>query len=80
MDRRTRWLVENAYEFALENECCLNLMQRSERLETQLEDVVCLLSAEQQNVINEYLVMRDELEFQTVKAALKYGKKLGKTS
>ena len=46
-------------------------------MEYRVRDILGKLSTEDRQIVELYLEMRDELEFQSVKTALRTGKKLG---
>ncbi len=52
----------------------LDLVEESGRLETRLLEIAEELPEEQRQVVESYIEVRDELEFQSVKRALKFGR------
>ena len=54
----------------------LDLSEQCARLEQQVRSIAQTLPAKQRQVIEAFLELRDELEFQSVKTAMRYGKYL----
>ena len=54
----------------------LDLSEQCSRLEIQVRSIAQMLPAKQRQVIEAFLELRDELEFQSVKVAMQFGKHL----
>lgn len=54
----------------------LDLSEQCARLEQQVKSIAQTLPTKQRHVIEAFLELRDELEFQSVKIAMRYGKHL----
>ena len=54
----------------------LDLIEQCAVLEERVRDLACTLPTEQRCIIEAFLNIRDELEFQSVKVAMQYGKHL----
>lgn len=54
----------------------LDLSEQCTRLEMQVCSIACTLPSKQRQIIETFLDVRDELEFQSVKVAMQYGKHL----
>ena len=54
----------------------LDLSEQCAVLEERLRGVACGLLGNQRQIIEAYIEIRDELEFQSVKAAMRFGKHL----
>lgn len=54
----------------------LDLSEQCTRLEMQVRSIACTLPSKQRQIIETFLDVRDELEFQSVKVAMQYGKHL----
>ena len=52
----------------------LEISEHCARLEERLRSVAAKLNEQDRLIVESYIDMRDELEFQSVKAALKFGK------
>ena len=53
-----------------------DLSEQCSRLEEQVRAIVSRLPRKQQQIMEAYLDIRDELEFQSVKVAMRFGKYL----
>ena len=54
----------------------VDLSEQCSRLEEQVRAIVSRLPRKQQQIMEAYLDIRDELEFQSVKVAMRFGKYL----
>ena len=79
MDQR----LENLYRLPdladYEDICLQTLRESCASLETRLLDLAERLSEYDRQTIEAYLDIRDELEFQSVKTALRWGKRHGQS-
>ena len=75
MDDRIKALyaIPNIADY--EDVCLQELRENCSALETQVAELVQQLPQHDRCVIEAYLDIRDELEFQTIKTALRWGKR-----
>lgn len=76
MDDRIRQLYFLPESVFPQNYHVQELRQYAEQLEAQLLDLAQTLPENQRQTAEAYIDIRDELEFETVKIAMKYGKHL----
>ncbi len=70
MDHR----LQDLYDLPPQDMYLLELAEQCGRLEARLLDMMEQLPVEQMAVIESYIEIRNELDFQSVKRALKFGK------
>jgi hypothetical protein len=75
MDQRLEYLYQVPDISDFEDICLQTLRESSASLESQLRELIDRLPEHDRQIIEAYLDIRDELEFQTVKTALRYGKR-----
>ena len=75
MDQRLEYLYQVPDISDFEDICLQTLRESSASLESQLRELIDRLPEHDRQIIVAYLDIRDELEFQTVKTALRYGKR-----
>ncbi len=68
--------LRDLYELPPKELYLLELAEQCSRLEYQLLEIAESLSIEQRMIIEAYIEIRGELEFQSVKRALKIGKRM----
>lgn len=74
MDQRIDWLYEHAYGFTDQEFYGEELREQCSAQEEQMLEA---MTPEQREIVECYLQVRDELDFQTVRLAFLRGKSLG---
>lgn len=75
MDQRLECLYQVPDISDFEDICLQTLRESCASLENQLHELIDRLPEHDRQIIEAYLDIRDELEFQTVKTALRWGKR-----
>lgn len=75
MDQRLEVLYEIPNIADYEDTCLQTLRESCASLENQLQELSEQLPEHDRQIIEAYLNIRDELEFQSVKTALRWGKR-----
>lgn len=76
MDNRLKDLYTIPESVVPQDIYLLDLSEQCARLELQVRSIAMTLPPKQRQTIEAFLDIRDELEFQSVKIAMKYGKHL----
>ena len=76
MDNRLKDLYTIPDQVVEQDIYLLDLSEQCAVLEERVRSLARILPTEQRDIIEAFLDIRDELEFQTVKVAMKFGKHL----